>query len=197
MKREIMESEELLNSILKTLEHVEHIKTEDIPTIELYMDQVTSFIDEKLRTEKKESHKNRVLTKTMINNYAKNDLLPAPIRKKYTKEHILLLVLIYYFKGVLPIQEIQALLKPIKDRFFQAEGKNSLESIYNEVFSLGESQIQKIKLDLKEKFKQSQNAFTDKSDEDAEFLRKFSVICMLCFDVYLKKRMIEKLLDEL
>ena len=46
----------------------------------------------------------------MINNYAKNDLLPPPIKKKYSKEHVLLLIFIYYYKGILSISDIQKVL---------------------------------------------------------------------------------------
>lgn len=56
----------------------------------------------------------------MINNYAKNDLLPPPLKKKYSKEHLLVLVFIYYFKSILSITDIQALLKPITDTYFPA-----------------------------------------------------------------------------
>ena len=48
----------------------------------------------------------KILTKTMINNYAKNNLLPAPEKKKYSKEHVLTLLFIYYFKNLLSINDI-------------------------------------------------------------------------------------------
>ncbi len=64
------------------------------------MDQVTTFMEKHLG-ELKRYPEDKVLTKTMINNYAKNNLLPSPYRKKYTQEHILLLVFIYYFKNLM------------------------------------------------------------------------------------------------
>ncbi|MDR0949791.1 MAG: DUF1836 domain-containing protein [Lachnospiraceae bacterium] len=192
-----MDSEECLQNILDTLDHIEHIKVADIPTIELYMDQVTSFMDKGLHPKIRKSEDNRIMTKTMINNYAKNDLLPPPIKKKYSKEHILLLIFIYYFKGVLPIYEIQALLRPITERYFQTNAKLGLEDIYEEVFRLEESQIALLKADVKEKFTQAKGAFANATPDESDFLRKFTLICMLSFDVYLKKRMIDKLVEEL
>ena len=67
-------TEELLQMILQSLEKVEYIKSEDIPNIDLYMDQVLTFMDRKLRSAVRPQTEDRILTKTMINNYAKNDL---------------------------------------------------------------------------------------------------------------------------
>ena len=97
-------TEELLQTILQSLEKVEYIKSEDIPNIDLYMDQVLTFMDRKLRSAVRPQTQERVLTKTMINNYAKNDLLPPPVKKKYSKEHVLMLIFIYYYKGVIPMR---------------------------------------------------------------------------------------------
>ena len=95
-----IDRDDLLNSILESLDRIQHIKAEDIPNIDLYMDQVTTFMEKRLKSTTR-SPEDKILTKTMINNYAKNDLLPPPIRKKYSKEHILLLIFIYYYKGIL------------------------------------------------------------------------------------------------
>ena len=87
-------TEDLLNSIMESLDRVEYIKADEIPNIDLYMDQVTTFMDSKLQSSLRHPNEDKILTKTMINNYAKNDLLPPPIKKKYSKEHVLLLIFI-------------------------------------------------------------------------------------------------------
>ena len=76
-----------LRSLLDKIKNIDYIKPEDIPNIELYMDQVTTFMDEHLESTKRYDS-DKILTKTMINNYAKNDLLPPPVKKKYSKEHM-------------------------------------------------------------------------------------------------------------
>ena len=68
-----------------------------LPGLELYMDQVTSFIDGQLAGSKR-NEDDKLLTKTMINNYTKNDLLPPPVKKKYSKEHLLSLIFIYSYE---------------------------------------------------------------------------------------------------
>ena len=73
-------SENLLESILESLSRIDYIHAEDIPNIDLYMDQVTTLMDSGLSSSKR-YEEDKILTKTMINNYAKNNLLPPPDRK--------------------------------------------------------------------------------------------------------------------
>lgn len=192
-----IDSNDLLNSILASLDRIQYISPEDIPGIDLYMDQVTTFMDSRLRSSVRHPGEDKILTKTMINNYAKNDLLPPPVKKKYSKEHVLLLIFIYYYKGILSIGDIQTLLGPITEKFFQSKGSFNLESIYREAFSLEAAQIEALKADVTEKFKASEATFEEAPEESREFLKKFAFICTLSFDVYVKRLMIEKMVDEL
>lgn len=187
---------DLLNSILESLSRVDYIKPQDVPNIPLYMDQVTTFMDAQLAASKRYPE-DKILTKTMINNYAKNDLLPPPLKKKYSKEHLLVLVFIYYFKNLLSITDIQSLLKPITDRYFHSSSGFTMEDIYNEVFRLEKSQIDVLKEDISNRYQLAQETFPDAPEEDQEFLKTFSFICLLSFDVYLKKQMIETMIDQL
>ena len=190
-----LETEDLLQSILDSLDRIDYIRPDDIPDIELYMDQVTTFMDNRLKNAARNPEVDKILTKTMINNYAKNDLLPPPVRKKYSREHMLLLIFIYYFKGILSISDIQTVLKPITDRFFAGNEGLKLETIYNEVFSLEREEVEVMKQDVVRKYHKAQETFSDAATEDQEFLQTFSFICMLSFYVYVKKMLIEKLID--
>lgn len=192
-----IDTEDLLNSILASLDRIDYVKPKDIPNIDLYMDQVTTFMDRKLRSTVRYPGEDKVLTKTMINNYAKNDLLPPPIKKKYSKEHVLLLIFIYYYKSILSINDIQTLLKPITENFFMNDREFNLESIYEEIFSMDDDLINGLKADIRKEFAQAEKSFTDAPEESRDFLQKFSFICQLSFDVYVKKMIIEKMVDEL
>ncbi|MEG0814221.1 MAG: DUF1836 domain-containing protein, partial [Clostridium sp.] len=88
-------NEERLQELFDFLDNMTRINPSDIPDIDLYMDQVTTFMDNHLESSKRYGE-DKILTKTMINNYAKNNLLPPPEKKKYSKNHILLLIFIYY-----------------------------------------------------------------------------------------------------
>ena len=115
---------ELMSGILKDMSALNYIKPGDVPNINLYMDQVTTFMYEHLHDTKR-TNDDKVLTKTMINNYAKNNLLPSPVKKKYSKEHIYILTFIYYFKNILSISDIQKMLNPLTEKFFDEGSKRS------------------------------------------------------------------------
>ncbi len=191
----IIDNNNLVNSILDSLSRINHIKSEDIPDINLYMDQLTTLMNGKLSHTTRYPGQDKVLTKTMINNYAKNDLLPPPIRKKYSKEHVFLLIFIYYYKGILSINDIQTLLGPITEKYFGSDKKVTLEDIYEEVFSMEEEEVEALKEDVQKKYSTAQETFADVKGKDAEFLKQFSFICMLSYDVYVKKLIIEKMID--
>ena len=187
---------EFLSELLKQLKSIDYIKPEDIPNIDLYMDQVTTFMDEQLAASKR-YESDKILTKTMINNYAKNNLLPSPVKKKYSKEHIYILTFIYYFKNILSISDIQKMLNPLTEKFFDEGSKPDLDYIYQEIFSMESSLARPLSKDIFAKSEQASNAFTDvKDDDDREFLQFFSLVCLLSFDVYMKKNMIESLIDD-
>ena len=190
-----IDREDLLNSILKSLDRIEYIKLEDIPNIDLYMDQVTTFMEEHLRSTVRYPGEDKILTKTMINNYAKNNLLPPPVKKKYSKEHVLLLIFIYYYKGILSISDIQTLLKPLTERYFHTDGSLSLGDIYEEVFSLEKDEVADLQKNIVRKFTISQETFQDAPEQDREILQLFSFISMLSYDVYVKRLLIEKMID--
>ena len=186
---------------MQRMQTLDYIKPEDIPNIDLYMDQVTTFMDEHL-AEGKRFPDDKILTKTMINNYTKNQLLPPPYKKKYSKDHMLLLIFIYYFKNILSINDIRSIFKPLTEMFSNKEEfkKNdiNLETIYAEVFGYEKEQADLLVKDLIRKFKTAEGAFEGKieNDEERELLMSFTFICTLAFDVYIKKTMIEKIIDQ-
>lgn len=187
---------ERLSDILSWLDSISYIKTEKIPEVDLYMDQVTSFVDEHLKKTKR-SPEDKALTKTMINNYAKNKLLPPPEKKRYSREHLLMLIFIYYFKNILSISDIQTLLGPITDKYFKSMTEKDMTYIYQEVFSMEQTQIRYLEKDLMRRFKSAGEIFEDADPEDKEFLHQFSFICLLSFDVYMKKMIIENMIDHM
>ena len=193
-----IDTKDMINSILKSISRVDYIRPEDLPGIDIYMDQVTTFMDAQLASTKRHPE-DKILTKTMINNYAKNNLLPPPVKKKYSKEHMLMLIFIYYFKNLLSFNDIEQLFKPILERHFAQDSGLSLEDIYREVFSLENSQMARLKEDVDAKFQAARATFQETGDTagEQEYLQLFAFICELSFDVYLKKQMIEALADQL
>lgn len=192
-----VDNQEFVNSILHKLSKITYIKPGEVPNIDLYMDQVTTFMDEHLGDTKRYSD-DKILTKTMINNYAKNHLLPPPVKKKYSKEHMLMLIFIYYFKNLLSISDIQSLLKPMTEHFFGNDSSVSLDFIYKEVYRNEKQQLVSIAKEISEMQRMSEETFPDVKDaEEREYLQLFAFVCSLSFDVYMKKHVIESIIDEM
>ncbi|MEE0884207.1 MAG: DUF1836 domain-containing protein [Faecalimonas sp.] len=189
-----IDKNDLLNSILGSISRIDYVKSTDIPNIDLYMDQVTSFMEKQLKSTKR-SDDDKVLTKTMINNYAKSDLLPAPIKKKYSKEHLLLLTFIYYFKNIMSMKDIETLLKPITEKYFHSDNNINIAHIYDEVCAFEKERTKLLQKDIELMYNNSVETFSDAPEADREYLQLFSFICSLSLDVYVKQLLIEKLID--
>ena len=121
----------------------------------------------------------------------------VPLLGRPMMEHILLLLFIYYYKNLLSIGDIEQLFRPVTEAHFNAEDGLNLSGIYEEVFSREALQMENLKEDIRAKFEDSRLTFADTDSEDKEYLQLFAFISELSFDVYLKKHMIEMLIDEL
>ncbi len=187
---------DILREMMELFSRLTYIKPDEIPDIPLYMDQITTFMETKLDACKRYPDE-KILTKTMINNYTKNRLIPPPDKKKYSKDHLILLLFIYYFKDFLSISDIDAILRPIEENHFQTEDGLTMSEIYSEVFSLIKDQTGSITRDLLRRWKLSEKTFGDVEGDQAETLHLFAFTCLLSFDVYVKKKMIEAAVDAL
>lgn len=187
---------ELLEQFRKEKQQADYISPSQLPNIDLYMDQVTTFMDEHLQNSKRYED-DKILTKTMINNYAKNNLLPAPEKKKYSKDHLLLLTFIYYYKNFLSINDIQTLLKPVTERYFKSKGSVRMEDVYTSIFEDISGQTNHIIDDMTNKLEIADASSVDLLDEDAALMELFSYMCSLSYDIYLKKQMVERIIDKM
>ena len=84
----------------------------EIPEIDLYIDQVVSLLENYLANyiasdNEKGGH---IITKTMINNYVKHGVVKSPVNKKYSREHIAYLFVIFVLKQIYSMEEIKKLI---------------------------------------------------------------------------------------
>ena len=87
---------------------------EELPELDLYLDQVVTFIDKYFSNyieNKDENGNNRIITKTMINNYVKQKVLEPPVKKKYNRSNLAYLIIICILKQVYSINDINKLIK--------------------------------------------------------------------------------------
>ncbi|MBR1861836.1 MAG: DUF1836 domain-containing protein [Lachnospiraceae bacterium] len=191
--------EQVLAKIDKKISGFNPIAAEDVPVVPLYMDQLTTFMDSKLRGSLRTPSEDKVLTKTMINNYAKNDLIPPPIKKRYSKDHIYELLFIFYFKSFMSIGDIQTLLSPITADFFgKSRDKGfGIEDIYVYMSDVLKGSRARLREELKRNYDSVENAFENVPAGKREYLKKFAFLCELSYDIYLKKSIIEQMVDEI
>ncbi|MBO4213604.1 MAG: DUF1836 domain-containing protein [Lachnospiraceae bacterium] len=182
-----------LEQLIEVLNENDFIDISEFPNIDLYMDQLTTFMDKYLASGKR-SDDDKILTKTMINNYAKNGLLPSPEKKQYSKAHLISLTFIYYLKNILSINDIKKIMDPLHSRYFNAEGFN-MEDIYKEVFTPEPDGMKIMKKDIERQYNLSKTLFADVPDKDKEFLQTFAFLCELSYGIYIRKHLLEKIMD--
>lgn len=109
-------------------------KWEDLPNIDLYLDQIVIILQEYLE-QYIGNKEEKIITKTMVNNYVKQELIEPPVKKKYKKEHIAYLFVICILKQVYSINDIHELIKvALKD--------NTVEEAYDKFCIALEKAIQ-------------------------------------------------------
>lgn len=189
--------EDLLNSIVESFDKMTYIEADEIPNIDLYMDQVTTFMDDRLKPSTRYKAEEKLMTKTMINNYAKNDVIPPPVKKKYTKDHVLILIMIFYFKSILQISDIKELIDPIVDGFYGKTSGFDIEEIYREIFSDKSDELKVIFDDVVKQYEECQNKFENAPEGSRDYLKLYAFVCKLGCDVFVRKLMIEKIVDSL
>ncbi|MCR4566522.1 MAG: DUF1836 domain-containing protein [Pseudobutyrivibrio sp.] len=184
-------SKKRLNEILRQLAEIDYVHPEDIPNIDLYMDQVLTFLEKELGTVR-EVNDDKAMTKTMINNYTKNQILPPPENKKYSRDHMLNLIFIYYFKTFLGLKDIKSILDPINEKYYgDGEGLDFFD-IYSNMVGYERKVANEVTKDIIRKYNESREAFLDQDSESKDVLQDFTFICLLSFDVFVKKMMIEQ-----
>lgn len=172
------------------------ISISDIPDIELYMDQVTTFIDNKLGYHKR-TLKDKILTKTMINNYTKSKILLPSKKKRYNRQHMIQLILIYYLKQILSINDINILFAPLfKNMASSKDGMDYLGSLYNGFLQVKDNSTKDIEKILSQKLKLIEDKAQEFPDESKETSRILLTVLMLVATASIQKRIAEKIIDD-
>ncbi len=184
-----MKLEELLN-FLKNTEFLNQIEGSKIPNINLYMDQALSFMNENLEQNKRNS-KDKILTKSMINNYVKSELIPKPENKKYCPQHIISLIYIFYLKQILSLEDVKTILSQYEKNHFDGDDINDLYKVF---LSSEQMEVSKLENELEDTARNIyENCHDDFDDDEITFL----FIMLLSSRANTYKVIIEKLTDHL
>ena len=185
---------EHINQIINQLGLETNLTFDEIPKIDLYMDQVIQLFESKFK-ETKRNEDEKVLTKTMINNYAKGKLIFPIQNKKYSKEHLILISLIYQLKGALSINDIKVTLDGINKLIVKEE--LDVESFYTSYLHLTSQNVVDFKEDIEQRVMEVKGEITSLQSEDSPFLEQVLMISSLVHMSNLYRKVAEKLVDEL
>lgn len=167
------------------------LELEEIPEIDLYMDQVIQLFDGKFNDSKR-NEEDKALTKTMINNYAKGKLLMSVKNKKYSKEHLILMSLIYNLKGSLSINDIKSSLDTIVKTLDKDE-EYPIRNLYKEYLDIYKKDYTLVEESLEEKVKEIKEVFEGKDFNEFEF--NFLLMSSFINMSNMYRKMGEKLID--
>ena len=145
---------------------------ESFPDIELYMDQVVAVMEKALELYGKGgSEESKLITPSIINNYVKLKVIPAPNKKRYNREHLAYLVMICILKQTLNISSIVKIIES------NLETK-SIKELYNEFCSIYESVIPFVNMgeNFIESDEQSEFETLEKSDDMNGFILKSAIL---------------------
>ena len=188
-----MDKNELMDKF-KELNLQNQLALEEIPELDLYMDQVTQLFDSKFNDSKR-TKDDKALTKTMVNNYAKGKLLMSIKNKKYSKEHLILMSLIYNLKGGLSISDIKSSLDKIVKTFENGE-EYPIRELYSLYLKEYKDDLNDVEKTIEEKSNKIESMMTSENIEDDEFQKNFLLLSSFINMSNMYRRMGEKLIDE-
>lgn len=172
----------------------DNINLDAFPEIDLYMDQVMQLFENKLNYTKRNAD-DKVLTKTMINNYAKDNLIMKIKNKKYTKNHLILIGLIYNLKGSLSLTDIKTILTPIINSF-EKEQDYPLHDLYQSFLDIYDLNLDDIKNSSNKIYENISKMVIDKNETLGDYEEKLLLIFAYTSMSNLYRRMSERLIDE-
>jgi len=186
--------DKFVQDMLRFIKLKDSVYSEDIPNIDLYMDQVTTFMDDHLGSYKRVDSA-KILTKTMINNYSKCGILPPTHKKKYTHDHMILLLFVYYFKHILSIPDIHALLIPVKEIILSETSPISIEDFLDTIMDTQALHYDSLAQQVNHTVEVSKNLFKEFPEEEQEKLSIFATAYLLSIQATAQKYMATQLID--
>ncbi|MCH6265552.1 DUF1836 domain-containing protein [Neobacillus citreus] len=183
---------EKINQIIEELDLEANLPLDEIPKIDLYMDQVIQLFENKF-AESKRNDDEKILTKTMINNYAKGKLIFPIKNKKYSKEHLILISLIYQLKGALSINDIKTTLDGINKRIIKED--IDLDSFYNSYLNLTAQNVSDFKEEMTRRGLEVKEEIAEGQEDKSPYLERVLMISSLVHMSNLYRKAAEKLVD--
>lgn len=185
---------EKMKQTLEELGLEKQITLNDLPDIDLYIDQVIQLFENTFGSVRR-NDEDKVLTKTMINNYAKGKIFIPIKNKKYSKEHLILISLIYHLKGGLTLNDIKATLNGINNRIM--DEKMDLNGFYQSYLNLYEKNAEQFAQEAEERITAARKEAMKFVNEEDGYLEKVLNIASFITMSNFYRRIAEKYVDEI
>ncbi|MFC4558720.1 DUF1836 domain-containing protein [Virgibacillus kekensis] len=166
----------------------------EIPDLNLYMDQVIQLFEKKFSGTKRTDDE-KVLTKTMINNYAKGKLFFPIKNKKYSKDHLMLISMIYQMKGALSINDVKMTLEQLNSRMI--DGDFDLSRLYSSQLHLTELNRERFKESVQGHGEEVSKEVSKLNDQDEEYLEQLLMVAAMSEMSNFYRRAAERIVDEI
>ncbi len=132
------------------------LEPEQIPDLDLYIDQILMLFEDKLGDTRRRE-KDKILTKSMVNNYSKERMIRPMKGKKYTREQVLQILMICSLKNMLSIGDIKQVMTILMENGIEAKG-------LEEIFATNRVNQQKVKESISHILSGLQDSYTDEMD---------------------------------
>ncbi|WP_174614214.1 DUF1836 domain-containing protein [Virgibacillus ihumii] len=168
------------------------LSLEDIPELNLYMDQVIQLFENKFADTKRNENE-KVLTKTMINNYAKGKLFFPVKNKKYSSDHLMLISMIYQMKGSLSINDVKQTLQKLNQKL--TEEDFNLQDFYQSYLKLDEDNVDLFKKNVHDHLDAVHQEVQRVDDNDQDYVEQLLMIAVMTNMSNYYRRAAEKMVD--
>ncbi|MBU5267262.1 DUF1836 domain-containing protein [Virgibacillus proomii] len=183
-----------VNEYLNNLQLHSQLPIEEIPNLDLYMDQVIQLFESKFGLLKRDDDE-KVLTKTMINNYAKGKLFFPIKNKKYTKDHLMLISMIYQLKGALSINDVKTTLYKLNKMI--VEDKFDLAQLYESYVQLADDSMKQLRSEIKQLIEDVEQHIETLDSNNADYLQELLLVASFVNMSNYYRRAAEKIVDQI
>lgn len=174
-----------MNKKMEAFFNYKGIDTDEIPNIPLYMDQLLGLFEDFFSDFRRDEDE-KIMTKTMVNNYVKSKVINPPVKKKYSKEQVMLLALVYQLKNILAISDVKGFFDLYDNDNLSEEERNQLIEEYFNIYNTVE--LEHIKT-LQERYENFKATMTKENDKKA-------LVARLLVEADLNKRLALLIMDE-
>lgn len=190
-----MRYEEFLNQVMDKYAKTGLLLPDEMPEVELYMDQVVSLLNKELAVYKEKEQD--VFTKSMVSNYVKHKVLPKPENKKYNKEHMVILNMIFQLKSIFQMDEMKVLFKSfVENHESILEEQYDMEGLYDSLLRNRDKEILQMTNHIHEDIEYVKAVMEEMGTSDDDAHEIMGVILILAIQSNAYRLMARKLLNE-